>query len=153
MDVCYLANVRALIQGVAHAGWSGWAPQSLSPRLMARLLSLFFMDNAPAALLAFFCAILAWCASSRSRFFGNTAPLMVFLLLLVLSILFPENGAGAILFATLPFLLLFVAGVFADLIESRWQAPSLAVVFAIVAAQAAYSVAGLVRMYSRLPGS
>jgi hypothetical protein len=150
LDVCYLGDLRALAHGVAQASW---APPSLSPRLLARILAKFFLDAAPGGLLAFFCAIAAWCASRRSRFFGNSAPLIVFLMLLAMSILFPENGASAILFATLPFLLLFVAGVFADLIESRLQAPALAVIFAVVAAQAAYSVASLVRMYSRLPGS
>ena len=89
----------------------------------------------------------AWCAWRRSRFFGNTAPLIVFLILLAMSILFPQNGASAILFATLPFLLLFVAGVFADLIESRLQAPALAFLFAVIAAQAAYSIVSLMRMY------
>jgi len=153
LDLCYLANVRALAQGLAHANWLGWAPESLSPRLLARLLAKFFFDAAPGALLTFFCAITAWLASRRTRFFGNTAPLIVFLFLLTLAITSPENGASAILFATLPFLLLFISGVFADLIESKFQAPALAVIFAVVAAQAAYSIASLVRMYSRLPGS
>jgi hypothetical protein len=54
-----------------------------------------------------------------------------------------------VLFASVPFLLLFVAGVFADLIESRWQAPALVVVFAVIAAQAAYSVSGLMRVFNR----
>jgi hypothetical protein len=70
-----------------------------------------------------------------------------------MSILFPQNGASAILFATLPFLLLFIAGVFADLIEGRLQAPALAFIFAVIAAQAAYSIASLVRMYSRPLGA
>jgi hypothetical protein len=70
-----------------------------------------------------------------------------------MGIFLPENGASVMLFATLPFLMLFSAGVFADLIEGKLQAPALAVIFAIVAAQAAYSVASLMRMYSRLPGA
>jgi hypothetical protein len=153
LDLCYLAGVRALVQGLAHAGWLGFAPASLSPRLLARILLRFFFDAAPAALLTFFLALAAWFSSSRIRFFGNTAPLIVFLMLLAMGIFLPENGAGSILFASLPFLLLFIAGVFADLVESKFQAPALAVIFSVIAAQAAYSVASLVRMYSRLPGS
>jgi hypothetical protein len=125
----------------------------LAPRLLARILLRFFFDAAPGALLSSVCAIAAWLAWPRTRFFGNTAPLLVFVLLLAMGTLLPENGASAILFATLPFLLLFTAGVFADLVESKYQAPALAVIFAVIAAQAAYSVASLVRMYSRLPGS
>jgi len=153
LDACYLAHEPALWHGLIHAGWSTWLAPALAPRLLLRLLATFYFDAAPAALLGFFCAIAAWCASRRIRFFGNTAPLIVFLLLLFMGIFFPQNGAGAILFASLPFLLLFIAGVFTDLIEGRFQAPALAVIFAVIAAQAAYSVASLVRMYSRLPGS
>ena len=153
LDLSYLANYHALLQGLAHAIWIGWTPVTLSPRLLAQLLATFYFDAAPAALLTFFCAIAAWCASRRIRFFGNTAPLIVFLLLLAMGILFPGNGGRAVLFASLPFLLLFVAGVFTDLVESKLQAPALGVIFAVIAAQAAYSIAGLMHMYSRPPGS
>ena len=150
LDVCYLADLPALALGVLHAGWD---PQPISLRLLARVFAMFFLDAAPGSLLVLVVALAAWCASRRSRFFGNTAPLIVFLMLVAMSVLFPESGASAILFATLPFLILFVAGVFTDLIESRLQAPAIAVIFAVIAAQAAYSVVSLVRMYSRLPGS
>jgi hypothetical protein len=149
LDVCYFADLRALAHGVAQAGWIGWAPQTLSLRLLGRILTGFFFDAAPASLLAGIGAMAAWCAMRRSRFFGNSAPLIVFLMLLAMSILFPQNGAAAILFATLPFLLLFIAGVFADLIEGRFHAPALAFLFAVLAAQAAYSIVSLMRMYSR----
>ena len=153
LDVCYRADLRRLVHGLAQAGWISWEPQSLSLRLLGRILASFFLDAAPASLLAGVCAFAAWCASRRSRFFGNSAPLIVFIVLLAMSILFPQNGASAILFATLPFLLLFIAGVFADLIEGRLQAPALAFIFAVIAAQAAYSIASLVRMYSRPLGA
>jgi len=154
LDVCYRANLRVLAEGLSQAAWISWNPRSLSPRLLSRILVRFFFDAAPAALLAFFIAFAAWCASRRSRFFGNTAPLIVFVLLLAMSILFPQSGASAILIATLPFLLLFIAGVFADLIESRrFEAPALAFLFAVIAAQAAYSIVSLVRIYSRPIGS
>ncbi len=161
LDLCYLANLRALAGGLAYAGWLGFAPESLSLRLpghfvghmLGRMLGRFYFDAAPGALLASVGALAAWCTSRRTRFFGNTAPLIVFVLLLGMGILLAQSGVSVILFATLPFLLLFSAGGFADLIESKLQAPALAVIFAVIAAQAAYSVASLVRMYSRLPGS
>ncbi len=153
LDACYLAATPALIRGLSHAAWPQFSLASLSPALLLRMIGHFFFDAAPASLLTFFCAFAAWLAWPRTRFFGNTAPLIVFFLLLVMGILLPMNGVGAVLFASLPFLMLFCAGVFADLIESKLQAPALAVIFAIIAAQAAYSLASLMRMYSRLPGS
>ncbi len=153
LDVFYLANLRALTEGLAHAGWLGFAPESLSMAVLGRILARFFFDAAPGTMLLSILALATWCASRRSRFFGNTAPLMVFLFLLGMAISLPGNGASVTLFTTLPFLMLFSAGVFSDLIESKLQAPALAVIFAVIAAQAAYSIASLMRMYSRLPGS
>lgn len=153
LDLFYLADLGSLFRGLVHAGLAGWMLQPLEPRLLGRLLANFFLDASPAALVAFGFAIVAWCVSRRSRFFGNTAPLIVFLFLLAISLFFPQSGAGAMLFATLPFLTLFIAGVFSDLVEGRLQAPAHAVIFAVVAAQAAYSIVSLIRMYSRPLGS
>jgi hypothetical protein len=148
LDLCYLSDVRSMLRGAIHSGLPVWELQSLSPRLLARMLASFYFDASPAALLALGVALPAWCLSRRSRFFGNTAPLIVILFLLAISMLFPQSGATAVLFATLPFLMLFVAGVFADLVEGRLQAPAHAVIFALIAAQAAYSVASLMRLHS-----
>lgn len=153
LDLCYIASPAALAHGLVHAGWLGFEPQPLSPGLLTRMIARYFFDAVPGAMLASIGAFAAWCAWPRSRFFGNTAPLLVFVLLLVMGVLLPQNGASVILFATLPFLLLFTAGVFADLVEGKHQSPALSVIFAIIAAQAAYDIASLVRMYSRLPGS
>ena len=153
LDACYLGNLRALAHGLGSAASMSFSPELLAPGAMARILLRFFFDSVPGALLALVAALAAWCGWRRTRFFGNTAPLLVFVLLLVIGVFTPENGVRTVLFASLPFLVLFVAGVFADLIESKLQAPALAVIFAIIAAQAAYSIASLVRMYSRLPGS
>jgi hypothetical protein len=156
LNVCYLANIPALVHGLSTATWINFSFQDLSPLhpfFFLTLLARFFFNGVPAALLLFGIVLAAWIASRRIRFFGNTAPLIVFVLLLGIVILLPLNGAGVILFAALPFLLLFISGVFADLIESKLQSPALAVIFAVIAAQAAYSIASLVRMYSRLPGS
>lgn len=148
LDVCYLSDLRALLRGAMHHVLPFWDPQSLSPHLLARMLANFFFDAAPAALIALGVALPVWCASRRSRFFGNTAPLIVLLFLLVVSMLFPQSGATATLFASLPFLMLFIAGVFADLVEGRLQALAHAVIFALIAAQAAYSIASLMRLHS-----
>jgi hypothetical protein len=151
MDALYLASPAALAHGIGHAGWLHLqAP--LIPRL-PRMLGSFYFDASPGALLLLACALPAYALWPRSRFFGNTAPLLVFVMLLLLGVLMPQSGASVALFASLPFLLLFVAGVFADLLERKLQAPALAVAMAVIAAQAAYSIASLARMYSRLPGS
>jgi hypothetical protein len=76
----------------------------------------------------------------RSRYFGNTTPL------LVAALLFPLVTTGVQsepwLWA-LPFLLAFIGGVFADVLETRYRKPFLFVTSALVLSQAALCVVGL----------
>ncbi len=149
LAVCELGNLAALNAGVARAFGMSTGAQLPRAQVLGRMIFFFFADAAPGAVLLSGVAVAAWCAWRRVRFFGNTAPLIVFLLLVAMGLFFPESGASTVLFASVPFLLLFVGGVMADLIESRWQAPALAMVFAVLAAQAAYSVSGLMRVFSK----
>jgi hypothetical protein len=79
-------------------------------------------------------------AFRRSRYFGNTTPLLVavFLLVLVTTGVQSEPWLWA-----LPFLLAFVGGVFADVLETTYRKPFLWVTSGIVLAQAALCIAGL----------
>jgi hypothetical protein len=76
----------------------------------------------------------------RSRYFGNTTPLMVSALLLV--IVTTGVDAKPWLWA-LPFLLTFTAGVFADLLETPYRKLFLWVTGGVLLAQAALCIAGL----------
>jgi hypothetical protein len=79
-------------------------------------------------------------AFRRSRYFGNTTPLLVaaFLLVPVTTGVQTEIWLWA-----LPFLLAFIGGVFADVLETRYRKIFLWVTSAMVLAQAALCVAGL----------
>jgi hypothetical protein len=79
-------------------------------------------------------------AFRRSRYFGNTTPLLVaaFLLILVTTGVQTETWLWA-----LPFLLAFIGGVFADVLETRYRKIFLWVTSAMLLAQAALCVAGL----------
>ena len=63
-------------------------------------------------------AAVLYCAVRRSRYFGNTAPLLV---VLALAPLITTETASAPWLWTLPFLFTFVGGVFADALESRYR--------------------------------
>ena len=79
-------------------------------------------------------------AFRRSRYFGNTTPLLVAALLLVLV---TTGVQTEIWLWALPFLLAFVGGVFADVLETRYRKIFLWVTSAMLLAQAALCVAGL----------
>lgn len=76
----------------------------------------------------------------RSRYFGNTAPLLCALLLLPLV---PTGVFGEPRLWALPFLLTFAGGVFADVLETRQRTLYLWLVAAILVLQAGLSLATL----------
>ena len=76
----------------------------------------------------------------RSRYFGNTTPLLVAALLLVMV---TTGVQTEIWLWALPFLLAFIGGVFADVLETRYRKIFLWVTSAMLLAQAALCVAGL----------
>ena len=68
-------------------------------------------------LTALLVALALWCSAARTRYFGNTAPLLATLFLLALK---PVAGQQVVTWA-LPFALLFAAGCFADALEAERQ--------------------------------
>lgn len=85
-------------------------------------------------------ALVFYAAMHRSRYFGNTAPLIVSAILLVL---ITTGVPGQPRLWAIPFLLAFVGGVFADLLETRYRRWFLWITGALLLAQAALCVAGL----------
>lgn len=79
-------------------------------------------------------------AMRRSRYFGNTAPLIVAVLLLMM--ITPGVPGTPSLWAV-PFLLSFVGGVFADVLETRYRRWFLWITGSLLVAQAALSIANL----------
>ncbi|HSA93835.1 MAG TPA: glycosyltransferase family 39 protein [Terriglobales bacterium] len=75
------------------------------------------------ALLLFGLALLTVFRSRRSRYFGNLAPLAIGLPLALLALATPFYLSVRNLVLALPFLCLFVAGVFADLLEEEFEGP------------------------------
>jgi hypothetical protein len=84
--------------------------------------SLLWLTHYPALLVSLVLALVAYVASPRVRYFGNTTPLLVIVLLWLLAVagLAPDTLAyGAIPLRALPFIFLFLGGVAADMLETR----------------------------------
>ena len=91
-------------------------------------------------LIAFAVSGLLYCAVRRSRYFGNTTPLLV---LLALAPLVTTQTVSAPLLWALPFFFTFIGGVFADALETRYRKLFLVLTGAILAAQAMACLAAL----------
>lgn len=105
----------------------------------------FLLTQSNAGLLiATLVAVVIYVSSRRSRYFGNTAPLLMLLALLPL---YTTQVVSAPWFWALPFLFTFVGGVFADALESRQRKVFLLLTFAVIATQAALcwaNIAGVI---------
>ncbi len=67
-------------------------------------------------------ALVAYFSWDRCRYFGNTAPLLSLLVLTALGLgAFADVFVGPFPLRATPFLYVFLGGVFADLLESRWR--------------------------------
>ncbi len=105
-----------------------------------------FGQSSPALVLALPCAVVAYLAWPRTRYFGNTAPLLVAILLLVLGLGTPHYPGVGFHLAALPFLFAFVGGVIADLVETPQRNLVLACVGALLGASALWNIWQLVRV-------
>ena len=67
-------------------------------------------------------ALVVYLAWNRCRYFGNTSPLLALLAVTALGLgAFADVFVGPFPFRATPFLYVFIGGVFADLLESRWR--------------------------------
>jgi hypothetical protein len=76
-------------------------------------------QNSLALVIAVPAALVAYAAWPRARYFGNTAPLIVAGLFLILGVGTPHTPGLGFQLMALPFLFVFVSGVIADLLETR----------------------------------
>jgi hypothetical protein len=102
-------------------------------------LWVFSVANS-AVTLAAATALLLYLPTRRSRYFGNTAPLL--LAVLFFTLVTPGISSEPTLWA-LPFLFTFIAGVFADFLETRYRPLMIAVASALLVLQVALSLVSL----------
>jgi len=141
----YAFHAGLFWQGLRHADyfpilWKAYLMPGAYERVFLRL-----GESSPALLLAFPVAIVAFIAWQRTRYFGNTAPLLVSLLFLVLSVGTPHAAGMGFQLMAVPFLLVFAAGVAADLLESNHRGLVFACLSGLVMANALWNIWALVQ--------
>ncbi|MGD1077934.1 MAG: hypothetical protein ABR881_06415 [Candidatus Sulfotelmatobacter sp.] len=100
----------------------------------------------PALALALPVALVTYAVWPRTRYFGNTAPLLVAVLFLLLGMAHPHVAGAGFLLAAIPFLFIFVSGVLADLLETRHRPLVMACIVGMMAAYVIWSVVNLVQV-------
>jgi hypothetical protein len=82
----------------------------------------------------------------RARYFGNTAPLVVAVIFLFLGLINPHQPGLGFELVAMPMLFVFIAGVLADLLETRQRQIVMGVVVGLLTAYIVWSVTSLGRI-------
>ncbi len=105
--------------GMVHARWVDIEPGALGmPVSYRRAMETIFVGSPP-LMLALPVALVAYLGWKRARYFGNTAPLLIVVLALILALGAPNFPGQGFHLTVLVFLFVFVSGVFADLLETQ----------------------------------
>jgi hypothetical protein len=115
----YFAKPALFGQGLKHARWFDFQPRALVTSLSYSHAFQELLRGAPPLMIAFPAALIAYFAWKRARYFGNTAPLLIAALFLILALAAPTFPGQGFQLSALIFLFVFVAGVFADLVETK----------------------------------
>jgi hypothetical protein len=144
--VVYGASVAFCATSLAKAEWAVFAHPALSEALNGAVAG-FYLREASAMTLLTALSLSTYLLWPRTRFFGNTAPLLVAAEMVLLAIFMPNAAGGIFFFYCLPFFIVFCAGVFADLFESRrYHSLAVGVGYGVILAQAGFSVVGLIQL-------
>lgn len=142
----YFFHPQAFAQAMRHATfwgatWRGFAVLGVYKQIAAQI-----GRASPALVFALPLTLAAYAAWPRTRYFGNTAPLLVAALFFVLGMAHPHSAGEGFLLAAIPFLFIFVSGVLADLMETRHRPLVTACVVGMMLAYALWSLLNLARV-------
>jgi len=132
-------------QGMLHARWIDFEPAAFGMSVSYRNVLQTIFVSSPPMMLALPVALIVYFGWKRTRYFGNTAPLLIAALLLVLAVGAPNFPGQGFHLTMLVFLFVFVAGVFADLLETQQRILVTAALCGLLGASAIWNLLQLWR--------
>lgn len=142
----YTFRPRAFLESMRHASFLGINGKAFGMAGAYRQLVANLGQISPALVLAVPVAFAVYLFWPRARYFGNSAPILVAAIFLVLAIGSPHYPGLGFQFVAVPFLFVFVAGVFTDLLETRWRTVIAACVWGLLGANALWNLLELARV-------
>jgi 4-amino-4-deoxy-L-arabinose transferase-like glycosyltransferase len=134
------------VEALRAANWIEFSPAFLSANSTLTLLWLFFMQNGLGTLVLLITSLIAFAVWRRARYFGNVAPLIVASLLIAVGLTMQHFAGMVFLFVALPFIMLFMAGVSGDLLETRYAVFANAIIVGVLIANAVLDLGGLLQL-------
>jgi hypothetical protein len=117
----YFFHPHTSWQGMRYASFWGATWRSFMVPGVYREVALQILRACPAFMLLLPLAIATYLVWPRTRYFGNSAPLLIAVLFTILGMAHPHVAGAGFLLASIPFLLIFVSGVLADLVETPFR--------------------------------
>ncbi len=142
----YFFHLHAFIEGLRHASFWGATWRSFTVFAVYREVAKEILRACPPFALLLPVAVATCFGWPRTRYFGNTAPGLVALLFIALGMAHPHVAGAAFLLSSIPFLLIFVSGIMADLMQTRFRQLVTASVWALVAADILWSLQALIHV-------
>jgi hypothetical protein len=139
----YLFRPGVFWQGIRHGSFFGITWQAFLMSGTYVRIPRQIGQSGPALLLAIPATLIAYFAWRRPRYFGNTAPLMIAALFLLFGLGTPHYPGFGFQLMAVPFLFVFVAGIAADLLETRQRELVRACVWGLLLANVFWNLAEL----------
>ena len=117
----YFFHPQAFFEGMQRASFWGATWRGFTVVAVYRQVGVKILQACPALALLLPVAVATYVMWPRTRYFGNTAPGLVALLFIVLGMAHPDVAGAGFLLASVPFVLIFVSGVMADLMETPFR--------------------------------
>jgi hypothetical protein len=128
----YFFHVHTFLKSMRHAVFFGFTWRGFALLAVYKQVAIRIGRACPAFVITLPVALITYCLWPRSRYFGNTAPLLVGVVFVVLAIANPHTGGAGFFLAAIPFFFIFVSGVLADLLETSFRPVILASVLALL---------------------
>jgi hypothetical protein len=142
----YFFRPRISWQGMQHASFWGATWHSFTVLAVYRQVAREILRACPALALLLPLAIATYLAWRRTRYFGNTAPGVIAVLFVALGMAHPHVAGAGFLLASIPFILIFVCGVLADLMETPYRLLVGAAVWGLLVAYILWSLQALAQV-------
>jgi hypothetical protein len=143
-----LASFRPVVfvEALRNANWIEFSPAEISAKTVYSLLALFFLQNGLGTIILLLLSLVVFALWRRPRYFGNAAPLIMAALLVVSGLTMQHFAGEAFLFIAMPFFMLFMAGISADLLETKYAVFANAVIVGVLIANAVLDIGGLLQL-------
>ncbi|MFZ1137506.1 MAG: glycosyltransferase family 39 protein [Candidatus Korobacteraceae bacterium] len=143
-----LASFRPVVFAIAlrDANWIEFSPAEISAKSVYSLLGLFFLQNGLGTIILLVLSLVVFAVWRRPRYFGNIAPLITGILLVVVGLTMQHFAGEAFLFIAMPFFMLFMAGISADLLETKYAVFANAIIVGVLIANAVLDIGGLLQL-------